>query len=315
MTIIPVVVTLLGGHALGHVHKNNSGYGLTNISVQSPLGSPVMIDAWSKTPAVFDTSYYGNLFHTNWFNVKPNSPEKDLWKNEFLTIMLNVDMALAFSIEQDANNVGVLNQVCGPAVTFESSGLIDFGCDRPLNRAGASTLPQVRRYDENNTAFYADFEIAYVKMVTVGYGVPANTDGATASGKLGTLTSIDLNTCAEFLEDFGIVDYSCLHENAWHIASEYSNLFNSNTGVQSSAFGDYVPVSTDDAKPPPPTFAPSVLKVKPSPPPTLAKPSPLLTFAKLSPKSKASAASASAQMIQQKQKKKRSSSNGRKLQT
>ena len=32
-------------------------------------------------------------------------------------------------------------------------------------------------------------------MVSVGYGVPANVDGATASGKLGTLTAINLATC------------------------------------------------------------------------------------------------------------------------
>lgn len=228
-------VTLLGGHVFGHVHANNSGYHLTNTSVTQ--GSPIMINAWSKTPTVFNTEYYGTMFNTNWFNVKPNGNTTDLWKNLFLNIMLNVDMSILFTIDLSDENIGTLDQKCGPAVGDPAR----FGCINPSSMAGASTFSQVVGYIGNEQGFFDDFAVSYVKMVTVGYGVPDVADGSTSSGKLGTLTSIDLSSCSAIIEGYGDVDYSCLHANNWITDSDMSTVFGSSTGITTSAYGEYIP--------------------------------------------------------------------------
>ena len=71
-----------------------------------------------------------------------------------------------------------------------------FGCVNPTSQAVPSTAQQVLQYSNNNPQFLADFAAAFVKMSAVGFGgVVSALDGATSSGKLGTLTTIDLTTC------------------------------------------------------------------------------------------------------------------------
>ena len=105
--------------------------------------------------------------------------------------MLNTDMALAYPISTTLPNVTGHKQVCGPQELAGSN----YGCQYPTNVTQPSTLALCKYYAANNTAFVEAFAVAYTKMTTVGYGVPAPVDGATATGKLGTLTAIDLSTC------------------------------------------------------------------------------------------------------------------------
>lgn len=56
MLVLYVTVTLLGGHSLGHMHKEVSGYGFTDATAD-----PTILNAWDSTPAVLDNDYYIKL--------------------------------------------------------------------------------------------------------------------------------------------------------------------------------------------------------------------------------------------------------------
>ena len=99
-------------------------------------------------------------------------------------------MAIAFDISI-IDDLGTPNQRCGPA---SAPGGV-FGCSQPTSTTVPSTNSLVNSFANSNTAFLNAFATAYVKMTTVGYGVPANIYGATSSGKLGTITAINLTTC------------------------------------------------------------------------------------------------------------------------
>jgi len=177
-------VALLGAHTLGHVHPQFSGYG-------APTVTSLSDNAWDNTPHVFDNNYYTNLL-APWNNQHANgdrsnnadftaSDTDNMWmKDTGGNIMLNSDMALAYSISQANNFHGVLHQRC-------SNG--GGGCNNPRNSTRPSTLSIVQTFANNNAAFLAAFASAYTKMVNVGYG----TSGT--AGKLGTLTPITLSTC------------------------------------------------------------------------------------------------------------------------
>jgi hypothetical protein len=88
-------------------------------------------------------------------------------------------------------------QVCRP---FVSSNPTTYGCTVPPSTI--STLQekptaffQVWSYLLDNQLFLDDFAESFSRMTTVGYGLPKNVDGAQASGKLGSLTAIDLKSC------------------------------------------------------------------------------------------------------------------------
>eukprot|EP01037_Dinobryon_pediforme_P041043 gene41043-50545_t len=70
-------VTLFGGHTIGHVHFQNSGYGVTP---DSPNLQP---NAWDSTPHQFDSQYYSSIIDQGWSN-KPvpgdsNPRTKNIW--------------------------------------------------------------------------------------------------------------------------------------------------------------------------------------------------------------------------------------------
>ena len=111
-------------------------------------------------------------------------------------------MALAFPVTSSetpgAPVSGYLNQICGP----NSVGLTNpkdpisgvFGCTNGNTGKGQSTtepstLSTIRKYIFDNQLFLNDFAQSFSKMVSVGYGT------APASGKLGSLTNIDLTKC------------------------------------------------------------------------------------------------------------------------
>ncbi len=109
--------------------------------------------------------------------------------------MLNVDISLSYPGNFDYG-LGVTGQRCGPSsVKSALTGLRNrYGCT-PNHTRPPNTTTLSRQYAANNSLFLHDFAAAFVKMVCVGYGVPEDVDGATASGKLGKLTAIDLTTC------------------------------------------------------------------------------------------------------------------------
>ena len=185
-------VTLIGAHTLGHVHTTMSGYGLSNATTNN-------INAWDATPTFFDNQFYSSLINKTWNFNQPNGPSKSLYSFPIPgPIMLGTDMALGFPVNttQVVNGfvVGKPGQICGPNIPNHG-----YGCSVQGSRTFATTKPstftQVAKYATNNAAFLTDFAVSYAKMASAGYGVPANTDGSTASGKLGTLTAINLATC------------------------------------------------------------------------------------------------------------------------
>jgi hypothetical protein len=99
--------------------------------------------------------------------------------------MLNADMALAFSIDT-TNGQGVVGQTCAPVGANQAV----FGCTRPTDSTTPSTAAQVQGYINSNALFLSDFAAAFTRMVTVGYATTSET-----TGKLGTLTAIDLTAC------------------------------------------------------------------------------------------------------------------------
>ncbi len=91
---------------------------------------------------------------------------------------------------------GAPRQVCRPEHTPSNTTI--FTCVNPLSTSPAPlTLPLVQLYGEDNNAFLQAFGTAFTKMVSVGYGGVPNPakDGATSSGKLGTLTVLDRRFC------------------------------------------------------------------------------------------------------------------------
>jgi len=176
-------VALLGAHTLGHVHIANSGFG--QLASDFPNAPADAINAWDNTPSQFDNHYYQNLAGKNWRNAATTTAGQNEWHGPGASVMLNADMALAFD-PSTANGQGVVGQLCGPTAIAGTA----YGCDRPQDTTVPSTASQVQQYLLHNDLFLADFSESFTKMVTVGYGV----DG-TSTGKLGSLTSIDLTTC------------------------------------------------------------------------------------------------------------------------
>ena len=104
-------------------------------------------------------------------------------------------MALAYPISTLLPPLTGKKEVCKSEVSSDT-GVQNFLCKNPLNTTAVSTTDLCLQYSFDNNAFLSAFAVAYTKMTTVGYGVPAAVDGATSTGKLGTLTAIDLSTCS-----------------------------------------------------------------------------------------------------------------------
>jgi hypothetical protein len=118
-------------------------------------------------------------------------------------IMVNADMALAFPISTALPPSSGPKQDCAPEGGFGPGA--PYGCINPTASTAPSTRELCMTYVGSNAAFLAAFAEAYSKMTSVGYGPPPSAvapapapgpfDGATSSGRLGTLTAIDFNTC------------------------------------------------------------------------------------------------------------------------
>ena len=106
-------------------------------------------------------------------------------------IMLSTEMALRYPVSMEMPVTGEPAQVCGPTRANGASG-----CVNPLSTKVPSTAQLCQRYAGNNGLFLSAFVQAFAKMSAVGYGsVVSTVDGATTTGKLGTLTTGDLTTC------------------------------------------------------------------------------------------------------------------------
>jgi len=185
---------LIGGHSVGHVHIANSGYGLSG-DTTAPDG---ILNAWDDTPDVFDNHFFNQLLTVNWYNMLAPSGTASQWfRHNLQTIMLNSDIALSYDANTD-RGVGVLGQICGPfGLTYSGSfkpGSPSFGCS-PNFAVMPATCSLTCQYANDLCFFLDQFSPAWERMVDVGYGVPASTNGATASGKLGTLTTVNLQQC------------------------------------------------------------------------------------------------------------------------
>ena len=101
-------------------------------------------------------------------------------------------MSLGFnvSISSIGSNLAPATQQCGP----HSGPNSEFGCTAPANLIKPVTYTLASTYAGDNAAFLQAFALAYTKMTTVGYTGTSAT-ATTTTGKLGTLTSIDLSTC------------------------------------------------------------------------------------------------------------------------
>ena len=110
--------------------------------------------------------------------------------------MLSTDMALVYPLHTDVNvhtqtDHSDEQQGCHMRKKAKLPK-----CKNPLSYAVPSTFKLSRRFADDNNAFQLAFIDAYTKMSTVGYGIPRSENGATATGKLGTLTFIDLTKCS-----------------------------------------------------------------------------------------------------------------------
>eukprot|EP01038_Epipyxis_sp_PR26KG_P006764 gene6765-9266_t len=201
-------VTLMGAHCLGNVHADYSGYGLYDD------GQP-NTNAWASSPSYFTNEYYQSLtFSGNqWKNLpgddysSQTSIGKNLWTGYTgtgtrKTIMLNTDMSMYYPIttlNKDGSTTGDSGQTCSSALTSNSN---QYGC---ISGDGSTILTSTSKpslsssyvdsYASSLTGYLSAFATSYAKMTCVGFGVPASADGSTSSGRLGTLTSIDLSTC------------------------------------------------------------------------------------------------------------------------
>jgi len=168
---------------------------LTVPIAQPPPGAPpndVSYNAWDATPHALDNAYWQSLLKFRWGNTQPDGPGKTLWAGPGnQNIMLNGDMSLGYNIDLTNNNVGVLNQQCGPLLSNTGAVLpVAQACVAPNDLPPSpSTLTLAQAYANSNQQFLTAFSSAFAKLITLGYGVPANVDGSTSTGRLGTLTS------------------------------------------------------------------------------------------------------------------------------
>ena len=110
--------------------------------------------------------------------------------------MINPDIAIAYPCNTTLPSRGPPRQVCRPQRTTSNATV--YTCVNPLStRPEPLTLPLVQAYAEDNNLFLQAFGTAFTKMLAVGYGGAPNPaqDGATSSGKLGTLTVLERRFC------------------------------------------------------------------------------------------------------------------------
>lgn len=118
-----------------------------------------------------------------------------------MSVMLNTDMALAFGIDLSEGNVGVNSQFCSFTETCMYPDNGPTPETRNITEFYSSNSKELGEYDPGhliNTRFMRDFVNAFRKVTSLAYGgEPSWKDGESRTGKLGTLTTIDLSKCEE----------------------------------------------------------------------------------------------------------------------
>ncbi len=87
LTMDEAATLILGGHSLGHVHPEHSGYGYNAEEMAAHdlvLPDDDSVNAWDSTPQKFDNRNAGNLIMAGWlntqnFNGHMKSNTKNFW--------------------------------------------------------------------------------------------------------------------------------------------------------------------------------------------------------------------------------------------
>ncbi len=185
------VITLLGAHSVGHVSPSQSGFGIVNNQLNT---SSYLSNAFDGTPHILDNKYYITLVNSRWDldNAVSNSHLQDYIERRKFQVMLNIDMSLAWSIE---NSDKSLKNFCGgPTTTYptmkpttkpsKSPTLRPTSSSSSLCTRESSTLETIDTYVRSNTAFVNAFATAMSKMSNSGYSYD------TVTGKLGKLSKM-----------------------------------------------------------------------------------------------------------------------------
>jgi hypothetical protein len=174
-------VAIMGGHTLGTLAEENSGF-------DGPQG-------WVRDPNRLDNDFYIRLLQAGNFD-EPNSRYRQesgdngevLWRyqigqqdididnieavvDDIPTVMLNADFALVVNFEFSTFEGGV-NCIPGRALVFDNSTntttTLDDGA---VICEAASTLNQVTIYANDNALWLQDFRDAFVKMTFKGHSL------------------------------------------------------------------------------------------------------------------------------------------------
>jgi len=200
-------VALFGGHTVGHVHTEFSGFGYQDSEAERKANPST--NAWDETPGDFDNEYFESLINEPWLNAQRGpDPTKNIWlvdeDNHEKTIMLNADMDVGFFIDTNCSDmsstpIGDIGELCatdalpgGKYGCVKSNGQVVAGW--PTNVYGHNTYAQCIAYIESNAKFLADFASAFSAMSSAGYSVNGGqlmlSDGSSYQGNNGRLGQI-----------------------------------------------------------------------------------------------------------------------------
>lgn len=146
---------------------------------------------------VFNDSIHGLVFlfcHQDWIESLTLDQSKTQWRHGTNPlIMVNADIALRYPFSAAMPISGAPAQFCTPGDSATA-----YGCINPpgIPQNVPSTAQLCLTYANSNGVFVRAFALAFARMSAAGYGgVVGTADGATTTGKLGTLTTIDLSLC------------------------------------------------------------------------------------------------------------------------
>ena len=135
------------------------------------------------------------LLYKGWRSQRSQNGELTQWRaGNRPQIMMNVDMALGYPIDTTVlpPAPGVTSQACRARGNTNNHPV----CTNPPDNTTPDTFALARQFADNNRQFQVAFVEAFNRIAAVCYGgVPSAAEGSTATGKLGTLTTIDLSTC------------------------------------------------------------------------------------------------------------------------
>lgn len=195
-------VVLSGGHTLGHVHTDVSGFGF--FRSKRELQKEESTNAWVRDPHVFNSDYYSSMIEIPWINIQRGRDTSiNFWKagkgKGKETIMLNADMVLGFFANTDKDlkrdpsgaHIGIIGEECSEDAVDGEYGCFEEKRNNPGKGGWPDTYEQCRAYIENNGAFLRDFQDSYYKMINTGFSVDGEQqDGRSA--KVGNLKNIQI---------------------------------------------------------------------------------------------------------------------------